>query len=58
MTAFFTTLLRRSARRRAYASMPQLDDHLPHDIGLSRADLRAQLVNVQSADVVGDQARS
>jgi len=58
MTAFFTTLLRRSARRRAYASMLQLDDHLLHDIGLSRADLRAQLVNVQSADVVGDQARS
>jgi len=58
MTAFFSALVRRSDRRRAYAAMLQLDDHLLRDIGLTRGDLRSQIANVQFADLVGAHARS
>ncbi len=55
---FLTTLLRRSEKRRMYSSLMQLDDHLLRDIGLTRADLRARMVNVATADIVGAHARS
>jgi uncharacterized protein YjiS (DUF1127 family) len=35
----------------------QLDDHLLRDIGLTRADLRARMVN-RDAAIVGAHARS
>ena len=37
-------LFRRSERRRSYANLLQLDDHLLRDIGLTRGDVR-QLMN-------------
>jgi uncharacterized protein YjiS (DUF1127 family) len=40
----FSSLFERSARRRTYASLLNLDDHLLRDIGLSRGDVR-QLMN-------------
>jgi uncharacterized protein YjiS (DUF1127 family) len=55
---FLTTLLRRSQKRRMYADLMQLDDHLLRDIGLTRADLRARAVNVATATIVGAHARS
>ena len=55
---FLTTLLRRSEKRRMYADLMQLDDHLLRDIGLTRADLRARAVNVATATIVGAHARS
>jgi uncharacterized protein YjiS (DUF1127 family) len=56
--AFLTTLLRRSEKRRMYADLLQLDDHLLRDIGLTRSDLRARMVNVATANIVGAHARS
>ncbi len=38
---YFSSLFRRAERRRAYAHLLQLDDHLLADIGVSRSDLRA-----------------
>jgi uncharacterized protein YjiS (DUF1127 family) len=55
---FLTTLLRRSEKRRMYASLMQLDDHLLRDIGLTRSELRARLVDVATADMVDPRARS
>lgn len=43
--SLLTTLLRRSEKRRMYADLMQLDDHLLRDIGLTRADLRAGMIN-------------
>ena len=39
-----SSLLRRSARRRAYSELLRLDDHLLRDVGLTRADLRAAMI--------------
>ena len=55
---FLTTLIRRSEKRRMYASLMQLDDHLLRDIGLTRADLRARMANPATAEMVGAHARS
>lgn len=56
--SLFTALLRRSGKRRMYADLMQLDDHLLRDIGLTRADLRARMFNRATAEVVGPHARS
>jgi uncharacterized protein YjiS (DUF1127 family) len=45
-----STLLRRSARRRAYAELLRLDDHLLRDVGLNRSDLRTAMI---AGDVAG-----
>ena len=34
-----SSLFRRSEKRRAYADLMQLDDHLLRDIGINRSDL-------------------
>jgi uncharacterized protein YjiS (DUF1127 family) len=34
----------RSSKRRVYADLLKLDDHLLRDIGLTRADIRAAMV--------------
>ena len=39
MANVFSSLLRRSGRRKIYADLLQLDDHLLKDIGLARTDL-------------------
>ena len=38
--SMIASLLRRSERRRTYANLLQLDDHLLRDIGLTRGDVR------------------
>ena len=38
--SMISTLFRRSERRKTYADLLQLDDHLLRDIGLSRGDIR------------------
>jgi uncharacterized protein YjiS (DUF1127 family) len=45
MPGFFSAMLHRSSKRRMYSELLQLDDHILRDIGLTRADLRAALVN-------------
>lgn len=40
----FALLFRSADRRRAYAQLAQLDDHLLRDIGVNRSELRS-LVN-------------
>ena len=39
MTSLFSSLFRRSEKRRTYADLMQLDDHLLRDIGIARSDL-------------------
>lgn len=41
--SLFSALLQRSSRRRTYADLMELDDHLLRDIGLSRGDIRQML---------------
>ena len=53
-----TSLRRRSEKRRMYADLMQLDNHLLRDIGLTRADLRARIVHVATANIDGAHARS
>lgn len=44
MANLFTALLRRgTGRRKVYADLLQLDDHLLRDIGLTRADVHSML---------------
>ena len=54
----FSSLFRRSEKRRTYANLLHLDDHMLRDIGLTRADLRARMVRTATAEVVGAHARS
>lgn len=51
MIKFMTSMTQRSHRRRVYATLLQLDDHLLNDIGLSRTALRGQLTTRNPADV-------
>ncbi|HEX4299142.1 MAG TPA: DUF1127 domain-containing protein [Devosia sp.] len=39
----FSSLFRRSEKRRTYAELMQLDDHLLRDIGLNRSDLHRMM---------------
>jgi uncharacterized protein YjiS (DUF1127 family) len=39
----FSSLFRRSEKRRAYSNLMQLDDRLLRDIGLSRSDLHEMM---------------
>lgn len=55
--SLLTTLFRRSEKRRMYASLMQLDDHLLRDIGLTRADLRARMVGTATSERAGAHAR-
>jgi len=41
--SMLSSLFRRSDRRRTYANLLQLDDHLLRDIGLSRGDLHQMM---------------
>jgi len=41
--SMISSLFRRSERRKTYADLLHLDDHLLRDIGLSRGDLRQMM---------------
>jgi uncharacterized protein YjiS (DUF1127 family) len=41
--SLLASLLQRSERRRTYADLLKLDDHLLRDIGLTRGDLRQMI---------------
>lgn len=41
----FSSLFRRSEKRRAYGDLLQLDDHLLRDIGLTRSDVHRMMGN-------------
>jgi len=43
-----SSLLQRTARRRTYANLLELDDHLLRDIGISRTDVH-HLINGRSS---------
>ena len=44
MTSLLSSFFERSSKRRAYADLLKLDDHLLRDIGLTRAGIRAAMV--------------
>lgn len=46
---FLSRFFGRSARRRAYADMMLLDDHLLRDIGVSRSDLALMMAGQRTA---------
>lgn len=47
--SYLSNLFRRSAARRSYAQLMQLDDHLLRDIGLTRSDLQAMMAGSRTA---------
>lgn len=51
---FLSEFFDRAAKRRAYSSMLQLDDHLLRDIGVSRSDLHAMMAGTPSAHRKGN----
>ena len=57
MPELLTFLFHRSAKRRAYGDLLQLDDRMLADIGITRGDVRTQLTNLALADLVGAHAR-
>ncbi|RYE10865.1 MAG: DUF1127 domain-containing protein [Hyphomicrobiales bacterium] len=51
---FISSLLRRAEKRRAYAELSRLDDHLLRDIGLSRSDLHSMAGGARTAHHKGN----
>ena len=49
----FTSLFRRSEKRRGYTSLLNLDDHTLRDIGLSRSDVRQMMAGTRTAHTKG-----
>ena len=49
----FSSLFRRSEKRRTYANLMHLDDHMLRDIGLSRADVHRMMTGVRTAHTRG-----
>ena len=45
----FSSLFRRSEKRRAYSNLMQLDDRLLRDIGLSRSDLHEMMQGLRTS---------
>jgi len=45
----FSSLFRRSEKRRAYSNLMQLDDRMLRDIGLSRSDLHDMMQGSRAA---------
>ena len=43
MSNVFSSLFRRSGRRKIYADLLRLDDHLLRDIGLTRTDVHQMM---------------
>jgi uncharacterized protein YjiS (DUF1127 family) len=53
---FISSLFRRSEKRRAYAELARLDDHLLRDIGISRSDLHRMASGTRTAHTKGPRA--
>jgi uncharacterized protein YjiS (DUF1127 family) len=49
MNSLITSLLRRSAYRKTYASLMALDDHLLADIGFTRSELKQMMAGSRTA---------
>jgi uncharacterized protein YjiS (DUF1127 family) len=49
-----TLLFRRTEKRRAYADLLRLDDHLLRDIGLNRSDLHEMMAGTRAAHNKGN----
>ena len=49
----FSSMLRHAAKRRTYAEMLHLDDHLLRDIGVSRSDLHQMMQGTRTAHTRG-----
>jgi uncharacterized protein YjiS (DUF1127 family) len=56
MSSFFSTLMRSSAKRRAYADLLQLDDRILHDIGVTRSDLHLMMTGSRTAHTKGQRS--
>ena len=52
----FTSLFRRSDKKRTYADLMQMDDRLLRDIGLSRSDLHLMMSGNRTAHTKGHRA--
>ena len=52
----FSSLFRRSEKRRTYANLMHLDDHMLRDIGLSRADVQLMMTGGRTAHTRGHRA--
>jgi uncharacterized protein YjiS (DUF1127 family) len=48
-----SSLFRRAEKRRAYAELLQLDDHLLRDIGIERSDLQRMTAGSRTAHTRG-----
>ena len=46
--SLFSSLFRRSEKRRTYSDLLQLDDHLLRDIGVTRSDLHRMMVDTRT----------
>ena len=53
MTNVFSSLFRRSEKRRAYTDLLQLDDRMLRDIGISRSDLHQMMAGSRTAHTKG-----
>ena len=51
-----SSLFRRSEKRRAYADLMQLDDHLLRDIGVNRSDLHQMMHGSRTSHTKGIRA--
>jgi uncharacterized protein YjiS (DUF1127 family) len=49
----FTSLFRRSEKRRAYTGLLNLDDHTLRDIGLTRSDVHQMMAGTRTAHTKG-----
>jgi uncharacterized protein YjiS (DUF1127 family) len=56
MTSYLSTLFRRSAQRKTFAALMNLDDHLLADIGLTRTDLHR--MKARQGNLTGLKARA
>lgn len=52
----FSSLFRRSEKRRTYANLMHLDDRMLRDIGLSRADVHLMMTGARTAHTRGHRA--
>lgn len=53
MTSLFSSLFRRSEKRRTYADLLQLDDRLLRDIGLTRSDVHLMMGGSRTSHTKG-----
>ena len=53
MISLFSSLFRRSEKRRAYTDMLQMDDRMLRDIGVSRSDLHKMMTDSRTAHTTG-----